>query len=407
MEFEIAFFLAGVILILGFLGDYFFRRFSLPDVLILIALGFFIGPVFNIIDASALAGIAPLFATLALIIILFDAGLNLKLLNTLHNSPRAMVLAFLGVGLSMAATMAFAYIFLGWDIVYGLLLGTIVGGTSSSIVIPMISRTKVHGKISSVLSLESVFTDAITVVVGIALLQLIQSTPTGNEFSLIASGVVGQFSVGAMAGTLAGLIWLKVMNYIRGQLDDILTLAFVFIMFAIVQFLGGNGAIFALVFGLVLGNGREIAGILNTKPVEASLIMKKFQNQISFFIRTFFFVYIGLILSVGNLALLAYGIGITVLLLGARYLAVRISSFKDDMMKDHVKIMTTMMPRGLAAAILAQVVSTSGIPNASLYSDLVITVIIASVVIASAGSFVFRNNKQREEKKKNGEKNSK
>ena len=395
--FVLAFLLAGIILCLGFLGDYLFRRTNIPDVLILIFLGFLIGPIFKIIDPTVLAPITQLFASLALLIILFDSGLHLNLFKTLQDSPIAVLLAFLGEFISMILIALFTMFMFNWDLTNGLLLGAIIGGTSSAIVIPLVSRMEINGKISRILSLESVFTDAIVVVVGITLLQLVTATQTENELSMIASGIASQFSVGIVVGIILGIVWLRILRAIKGSLyDDVLTLGILLLFYSIVESLKGSGAIFALTFGLVLTNGRLIYKMLRMKkPAEASKIMKKFHSQISFLIRTFFFVYLGLIISFQNIYLIFYGVILTLILLFGRLLTVLIASIKNPLLKENRKILTIIFPRGLAAAILAQMIVSSNAPNAILYPDLVITVIIGSVLISSIGSSLIKSNLKR------------
>ena len=395
--FVLAFLLAGIILCLGFLGDYLFRRTNIPDVLILIFLGFLIGPVFKIIDPTVLAPITQLFASLALLIILFDSGLHLNLFKTLQDSPIAVLLAFLGEFISMILIALFTMFMFNWDLTNGLLLGAIIGGTSSAIVIPLVSRMEINGKISRILSLESVFTDAIVVVIGITLLQLVTATQTENELSMIASGIASQFSVGIVVGIILGIIWLRILRAIKGSLyDDVLTLGILLLFYSIVESLKGSGAIFALTFGLVLTNGRLIYKMLRMKkPAEASKIMKKFHSQISFLIRTFFFVYLGLIISFQNIYLIFYGVILTLILLFGRFITVLIASIKNPLLKENRKILTIIFPRGLAAAILAQMIVSSNAPNAILYPDLVITVIIGSVLISSIGSSLIKSNLKR------------
>jgi len=75
----VAFTLTGVIITLGFVGNYLFKRTGIPDNLILILFGFLLGPVFKAIDPSSLAIIVPYLSTLSLLIILFDGGMSLKL----------------------------------------------------------------------------------------------------------------------------------------------------------------------------------------------------------------------------------------------------------------------------------------------------------------------------------------
>jgi len=169
----ITFILAGIIIVLGFIGSYLFNRRSIPDNLLLITFGIILGPLLKIIEPSGFSNIAPLFSSLALLIILFDGGLNLNLYKVLDESPKALLLGFLNVVISMAITTAFTGIVLGWDLLHGLLLGTIVGGTSSSIVLSFTQRLKAPERVSTLLSLESVFTDAIVIVVSITILDLL------------------------------------------------------------------------------------------------------------------------------------------------------------------------------------------------------------------------------------------
>src|SRR4030043_227331 len=157
----------GILLIIGFLADYLFRKTRFPDILILIALGYLIGPVFHIINPSEIAPASQIIASLALVVILFNGGLDLEFAKVLSSAPRALFLVFTGIVLSVASTAAFVYYLMHWGFMDSLLLGVIVGGTSPSIVLPLISRAKVPGDISSILSLESAFNGALVIVVAL------------------------------------------------------------------------------------------------------------------------------------------------------------------------------------------------------------------------------------------------
>jgi hypothetical protein len=50
-----------------------------------------------------------------------------------------------------------------------------------------------------------------------------------------------------------------------------------------------------------------------------------------------------------------------------------------------------MMPRGLAAAIMAQLVASSGIVYASLFPDMILVVIISSVIVTSLGNSYLKS----------------
>jgi len=333
---------------------------------------------------------------LALLIILFDGGMNLNLYKVLEESPKAMVLGVVNVLISMALTAAFTSVVLGWELLHGLLLGTIVGGTSSSIVLSLTRKMDVPERINTLLSLESVFTDAIVIVLGITFLDLIVSARS-MVFSEVAKSIASAFSIGVVFGLICGLVWLKLLSAIRDQTyDDILTLSVTLFFYGLTEVVGGNGAIFALIFGLVLGNGAEIGGIFRMEGiVEIGGIMRKFMSQMSFFIRTYFFVYLGLILFIENRMTVLYSVALSLLLLVGRFIGVMFTTFRDPELGEYSSVLTSMMPRGLAAAIMAQLVASSGIAHSSMFPELIMIVIIVSVVISSIGAAIIKRRMNR------------
>ncbi|MEM3383144.1 MAG: cation:proton antiporter [Nitrososphaerales archaeon] len=397
MDVASLFILVSIIVIIGFLGSYLFRKTGIPDILILILLGALVGPILNIVERSALVSVAPIFAALAIAVILFDGGLNLNLYTVLKESPRAILLAFLGFLFSMISTSLFTYFILGWDFLQGLLLGSIIGGTSSAIVIPLINRVSVSQKASTLLSLESTFTDAICIVFTIAFLQFFTTNPTGDGFNIIVKGIVSGFSIGIVIGFISGIAWLKVLNrFIDEPYEDILTVCIALLLFGLSEQVGGNGAITTLIFGLILGNGVKISETLYiSHPIEASRIMKKFHSEISFVIRTFFFTYMGAILLFHNLSPVLIGIALSFILLFIRYIAIWLSIIKDPILEIDRNLMTIMLPRGLAAAVLSQLLVASGFSNAELFQDIVLTVIISTVIICSFGIYLIKENSKK------------
>ena len=391
--------LLGVLLIVGFLADYLFRKTSIPDILILISLGYLIGPVLYIVDPSDLAPATQIIATLALAVILFDGGLNLDLAVILRSAHRAVLLVFLGIAISMAATAAFAHYLLNWGLPDSLLLGAIVSGTSPSIVIPLVSRARVTDEISSVLSLESVLNGALVIIIALVILDIMSTGTAENGLSAAGKAIAIEFSLGALAGIMAGIIWLWVLTRLKGETyDDILTLAVLFLLYSVVESVNGSGVIFALVFGLVLGNGVRIPKLFTIRrTTERAEIMKKFHSQISFFIKTFFFIYLGLIMTFNEPQLIILSIILSTLLLLSRYLAVLMSCLGNRALFANRRLLTSMLARGLSAAVVAQIVVTSEIPNASVYPDIVIAVILVTVIISSIGITLFARRARAEE----------
>ena len=96
----LSFTLFALIIIIGSLSSYLFRKTGLPDMLFLIFLGLIFGPVLKLIKYEDIVGIAPYISVIALIIILFDGGISLNLRKIFLESPRAILLALLNFFMS-------------------------------------------------------------------------------------------------------------------------------------------------------------------------------------------------------------------------------------------------------------------------------------------------------------------
>ena len=202
---------------------------------------------------------------------------------------------------------------------------------------------------------------------------------------------VAPLCVGVVIGIIAGGLWLWVLSLLEGETyDDILTLAIVFSLFFVVENLNGSGAIFALTFGIVMGNGVRIARFLRIKrTVEIHEMMRKFHSQMSFLIKTFFFVYLGMIIAFDQPQPLIIGVILCFILLLSRYIAVLLSSIRSATLTKEKGILTAMFPRGLSAAVVAELVVAAGIPNANAYPSIIMAVIVSTVALSAIGIPIF------------------
>jgi cell volume regulation protein A len=388
----------GILFIIGFIGDYLFRKISFPDILVLLALGYVAGPVLHIVDPAWVAPASPIIANLSLVIILFNGGLGLEFSQVRASAPRAIALALVGIVASMTSAAAFVYYFLHWELMNSLLLGAIVGGTSPAIVMPLIGRAKVPAEISSLLHIESALNGALVIVIALVILEVMTAGATGNIAPVIAKAIGMRFLLGLGIGVAAGFAWLWVLAFIEGEIyDDVLTLAVLFLLCLAVESLQGSGAIFALVFGLILGNGMDFARFLRIKrTTEIHNTMMKFHSQISFIVKTFFFAYLGLMITFKEPSIIIPSIILSLAILGVRYIVVRVISIGNRSLLANKGILATMLPRGLSAAVVAEVAATSAIVNAQLYPQMAIVVIATTVIISAVGIPLFARKSLRE-----------
>jgi len=368
----------GAIMVLGFIGNYIFNRSQIPSIVWLLIFGLIVGyivrelGIINPANQYLLNVFSEFFAAIAIVIILFDGGINIDLYQLFKGAPRGLLLTVTNFCLTVIITMLiiFGISSLGIlpispdkSIIIGLVLGSMIGGTSSPIVIPLASKLKnLQEKTKMVTSIESILTDPICIVVVLAIFYMIKFTG-GIDIALGARNLVSTFSAGIVLGIVFGLIWLFIMNKVRKeQFSYVLTLAVVFLVYSCVALIvgldqggTGAGAIACLMFGLVLGNGKKILRMIkyHGKGIEMDNETKQFHSLTSFVIRTFFFVYLGMIVAFQKTEFILIGILILIFLILARYITVLLSTYKGNFEKDDMQTMITMMPRGLAAAILA------------------------------------------------------
>ena len=410
----IAFLVAGIIIILGFLGEEFFNRTSIPDSILLLLFGVILGPIFKLFAHEELLAITPYFAALALIIILFDGGLNMDIREAVKNSPRALILAITGFTLNVLVTAFLCKYLLGWRLLNGLLLGSIVGGGSSIIVIALIRKLKVTEKIETVLSLESILTDVLCTVGAFTAINILAPQITEGAEAVTgaidlgaALGSVGvAFGVGILVGLGFGVGWLVVLERIKGKPNAyMLTLAMLFLTFVVATNLGGNGALSALFFGLIIGNSRHIGRLIKFRTtVSIDNSVRDFHSQISFLIRSFFFVFTGLLFTLSSYTPVLIGIVLSFTFLGIRFAVVKMASVKSEL-SDYGTLMTIMFPRGLAAAVLASIPLTSGVPGSQAFPEIAFIVILTTIIVCTVGVAVIKKRKGSSSSKSKSERN--
>lgn len=380
----LAFLVAAIIIILGFLGEEFFKRTSIPDPLLLLLLGVLMGPVFQFFAHEELLAITPYFSALALIIILFDGGLNMNIEEAIKNSPRALFMAVFGFILNVLITAILCKYLLGWRLLNGLLMGSIVGGGSSLIVIALTRKIGVKEEVETLLSLESILTDVLCTVGAFAAINIILSGEISIEAALGSVSIA--FGVGILVGLGFGVLWLFSLEKLKGKPNSyMLTLAVLFLTYVVATLLGGSGAISALFLGLIIGNNGSIAKLLRFRAtVSVDDNVRDFHCQISFLIRSFFFVFTGLLFTLSSLYSALFGILLTFAFLGIRFIIIRLTTLRSNLQSVKT-LMTIMFPRGLAAAVLASLPLTMGVPNSEVFPEISFIVILSSIIITTLG----------------------
>lgn len=371
---------AAVTIFLGVIGEAFFKKTGIPDIAFLMILGVIIGPILGIISTDDVTKVVPYFAAIALIIIMFDGGLNLDIRHVVRTAHYAMLLSILGFVTSVVVVTLVAFYGLDWNMTESVLLGTIVGGSSSIIVFGLVRQLPISDDTKSMLSLESAITDILVTVIAFILFDILISGVFDPNMAIGAFG--RSVAVGLVLGFGIGIPWAFVTTKLQNaQHSYMLTIGILFVIFFAEKSLDGTGALAPLIFGLMLGNKHLLSHYLKFKIPEITT-NNPTHNQLTFLVRSFFFVFIGLLATLGKIEFIFFGVIGAILIYLTRIGVVKISLGKRFSIFDK-KITVAMIPRGLAAAVVATIPLTIGLANAEVYPQIVFVIILTSVIITT------------------------
>ncbi|HLD80859.1 MAG TPA: cation:proton antiporter, partial [archaeon] len=372
-----------------------------PDIILLMLLGLLIGPVFHVVGAATLEsvkGITSFFGTLVLIMLLLEGGMSLNFYRVLRQAAESTLFTVI-VFVFNVCLVALLMFSLGWNPLHGLLLGAILAGNSSTIIFSLLKKMRVSDNTRTLLSLESSINDALVIIVSVALIQVISGNGAVN-LAQIGQDFFSSFSTAGMFAVIGGFVWVWLLQKVPVKpYGYLLTLGALFFLYSASESVKSNGAFAALVFGIILGNAREIAsGFRLEGEFSVSESIKESQEEIVFFVRTFFFVYMGLIFDLANVSLFVLGVSFLIIFLKlfGRWLSTRVLSKIDSTVLAERTVIVSMLPNGLAAAALASYPATFGIKvgaEGDLFLQIAFLVIFLSNAFASAAVFWIERGK--------------
>jgi potassium/hydrogen antiporter len=384
--------LVGGLLMLAFLANRVFRVTRVPDVLVLMALGLVLGPVLGLVNPAHLSSTTNVLGTLAIILVLFEGGLELDLRRTFRHFPGSLLLAVLAYGFSISLVALIVHKGLGMPLTTSLAVGAVLGCTSSTVVLPVLQQLRAREPVKVTLMLEASWGDVLAVLTVGLLLGV--GSQGGAVARHVLQGLLTQVGVAVVFATAAGILWSRLLPVLSdARFWQVMTFSIVLVMYAGTEALGASGLIAVLAFGLTLANFPGIDPRLRALEEDSISFQSQesllsFHSELAFLVRSFFFVLIGAIADLGSFR------GHTLLIAGmlgalfvARWLALQISrlAFRDVAVKER-ELMLWIMPRGLITVVLAlQVVAARS--EVSFLSALAFAVILVTNVMVVVGSF--------------------
>ena len=380
----------GLLIFAAHLFSQLFSRRRIPDVLFLIIIGLLIGPIFHWISPESLGNAGSIFSGITLVTILFESGTRLSFNNLKDSFQGAFRLMALNFVISAIAIWLVSWLLIKLDPIISLMLGCILGGTASAVVIPMVRQLKMTEKSATMLILEAAFGNVFSIVFALALLEAIKSQQL--QFGTIIGDIFSSFILATVMGLVGSIFWALILDKVRNIKNSILTTpAFVFIIYGINEWMGFSGAIAALAFGIGLAN---IDGIYDTmlkrfvkkRPTNLNSTERALFSELVLLLKTFFFIYVGISIQLNHWQPIIIGLGISILLFITRIPTVRFAISKRYEISDkELMFMAAINPKGLTAAVMAtQAVNYIPDPEIGIFvKNIVFSVILFSIVINS------------------------
>jgi len=236
---------------------------KVPSIVFLLLFGLLLGPDgLGWVHPQVMGSGLEALVSLAVALILFEGGLNLRLqrLNPVSDSLRNLVL--LGSLLTLVGGAAAAH-YLGefpWRLAF--LFGSLVVVTGPTVINPILKRVRVDPAVSTLLEGEGVLIDPIGAILAVVVLQVVLSGHPSFLMALeqLSSRLAIGSAVGALGGWLMGSFLLWSRQFLTEELRNSVVLAGALGVFALAQSLRSEAGLMAVVMaGLVVRQKAAIA----------------------------------------------------------------------------------------------------------------------------------------------------
>ncbi len=369
--------LAAVLIFVSVVSSKISDKFAIPVLLIFLAVGMLAG-------SEGIGGIffndtriAKSIGVIALIFIIFSGGFDTDWKETKPVLWHGVLLSTVGVFITAVITGFFAMYALGFSLLEGMLLGSIVSSTDAAAVFSILRSRNISLKppLKALLEFESGSNDPMAVFLTLGIIGIITSSAEISASTLILKFLL-DMGAGALIGYLMARFSIFFINFLKLEYEGlypVIMISLVLLTYSAAVIMKGNGFLAVYIAGLMLGK----SDIPNKKMI------MRFHDGIAWLMQIVMFVTLGLLVFPSKLIPLA-GVGMAltmVLMFVARPVSVflLLIPFKLSMRMKTMVAWTGL--RGSVPIILATFPLMANISRSSMMFNIVFFVVIASVLI--------------------------
>lgn len=355
------------------------QRIGAPLLLIFLVIGLLAGEDGILGIEFDNAPVAYFIGALALAIILFDSGFATPYQRYRQAAGPALLLATLGVVVTAGLVGAAARLLLDLGWVEALMLGAIVASTDAAAVFFLlkVGGITLRERVSGTLEIESGTNDPMSIFLTVTLASLATAGGAAADVGLhLAWTFVREIGLGAALGWAGGIGIAWLLNRLRSLdpgLYPIVTVSLALVVFAATGMLGGSGFLAAYVAGLVAGNRR----VLHVARI------RRFQVGMTWLAQIGMFLTLGLLATPSHFgaALIPAILLAAILIFFARPVAVLLCLLPFGFNSREIAFVGWVGLRGAVSILLAILPTLYGVPNASLYFNVVFVMVLASLLV--------------------------
>lgn len=362
--------LLGTLLLLGVLSAKFSSRFGMPALVFFIIAGMVLGKFIYYDNAF----ITQWFGVLALVIILFEGGMQTDFRQIRPIIRPALSLATIGVLLTAFVIGYCAHIILGVSLMEGLLFGSIVGSTDAAAVFSVLSGKNVRTRLTSTLEAESGSNDPMAVFLTIMFIELLNN-PATSIWSEIFS-FVWEMGFGLALGLICGKLSVFLINKINfetSSLYPVLAISSALFTYGVSSLTHASGFLGVYVMALVMGNS----------DLTYRRTILQFNQGFGWIMQILMFVLLGLLVFPEQLpSIIWQGLALSLLLIIiARPLGVFVSLMFSQFHFREKTLLSWAGLRGAVPIVLATYPLLAGVEHGQLFFNVVFFVVLTSALI--------------------------
>ncbi len=371
-----------VIIILSYLFNLFSKKTNIPSVLLLIILGIGIKLSLAYLGISTgidLGEILELLGIVGLIMIVLEAALDLKLTkDKLPLILRSFFIALLALGACIFSIGWIINTYIISDYFTALVYAIPLSIMSSAIIIPSVANLVESKK--EFMIYESTFSD----ILGIMVFYFFIENHTVSKASKVISDVSVNIGITVGLSILIGFALVILLQSIDQKVKLFLLIGVLVLLYAVGKLFHLSSLIVILIFGLILSNHElffrgKLNRMVNSEKLH--VVLEDFHivtMESAFVVRTFFFVIFGMTLDLSSLlnvetAFISVGIVISIYMI--RFVLFKIFGMKNILPELFIA------PRGLITILLFFSIPAGYIQDQFNSGILLYTIILSSIIM--------------------------